>query len=254
MPLPRARKLHEKKARRQDILAAAARLFERSGFAALTMAQVAHSVGLAKGTLYLYFQTKEELFLALAEEALLAWFEGLDEAFSEAEPGSMTVVQISDRMASDLADQPLLSRLLPFLHPVLEHNVDRLAALNFRELLATRLGRTGRYLERLVPGLKEGEGAPCMMQAYQVILGAAQLGNPSPVVTELLDAPGLHVFQGGFQTLASAGIARVLRVETPVQQSEEKPLKAKKAKVEAVEKPVKAPKPNPEAPPSLFDF
>jgi AcrR family transcriptional regulator len=41
------------------------------------MAELAEQCGLAKGTLYLYFDSKEELFLAALELELAAWFEHL---------------------------------------------------------------------------------------------------------------------------------------------------------------------------------
>jgi AcrR family transcriptional regulator len=53
-------------ARRQSILAAAERVFVTKGFEAATMEQVAEEAALAKGTLYLYFTSKEDLFLGLA--------------------------------------------------------------------------------------------------------------------------------------------------------------------------------------------
>lgn len=53
--------------RRQQILDAAVRLWTRHGFDATTVERVAREAGLAKGTIYLYFPTKDALFAAAAE-------------------------------------------------------------------------------------------------------------------------------------------------------------------------------------------
>ena len=53
--------------RRQAIIATAARLFAREGYAECEMEQVASELGVAKGTLYLYFKSKEELFYACVD-------------------------------------------------------------------------------------------------------------------------------------------------------------------------------------------
>lgn len=55
-------------ARREQIIAAALACFARRGYHATTMADVASHAGVSKGTPYLYFQSKEALFLALHEQ------------------------------------------------------------------------------------------------------------------------------------------------------------------------------------------
>src|SRR6516164_8107393 len=55
-------------ARRDQIIAAALACFARTGYHATTMADVAAQAGVSKGTPYLYFDSKEALFLALHEE------------------------------------------------------------------------------------------------------------------------------------------------------------------------------------------
>jgi AcrR family transcriptional regulator len=55
--------------RRDTILSAAREVFSRVGFAAATVEDVAEQAGIGKGTLYLYFRSKEEIYLAcLVEE------------------------------------------------------------------------------------------------------------------------------------------------------------------------------------------
>jgi AcrR family transcriptional regulator len=51
--------------RTQEILAAARQLLEQRGLEAMTMEEIAAVAGVAKGTLYLYFQSKDDLIQAL---------------------------------------------------------------------------------------------------------------------------------------------------------------------------------------------
>ncbi len=62
------RRQREKKLRKKEILAAAKVLFFEQGFAATSMNQIAKLVELSKGTLYLYFKNKEELYVSLLVE------------------------------------------------------------------------------------------------------------------------------------------------------------------------------------------
>jgi AcrR family transcriptional regulator len=61
----RARSPNAKRARRHFILTTAEQILRSDGFDAFTMNSLATTTGLAKGTLYLYFSSREELVLAL---------------------------------------------------------------------------------------------------------------------------------------------------------------------------------------------
>lgn len=57
----------DRESRRRDIIAAAATVFARRGCRAATVDEIAEAAGLAKGTVYLSFPSKEDLFFALFE-------------------------------------------------------------------------------------------------------------------------------------------------------------------------------------------
>jgi TetR/AcrR family transcriptional regulator len=59
------RREREKENRRQDIIDAAERIFFAKGLDAATMDEIAEEAELSKGTLYLYFKSKEELYLQI---------------------------------------------------------------------------------------------------------------------------------------------------------------------------------------------
>jgi AcrR family transcriptional regulator len=60
-----------KDARPQELLAAALDLFVEKGFASTRLEDVAKRAGVSKGTLYLYFENKEELFKAVVRENIV---------------------------------------------------------------------------------------------------------------------------------------------------------------------------------------
>ncbi|MDC8759537.1 TetR/AcrR family transcriptional regulator [Janthinobacterium fluminis] len=72
-----------KDARPQELLAAALALFVERGFASTRLEDVAKRAGVSKGTLYLYFENKEELFKAVVRENIV-------HAIGEAEGGLAT--------------------------------------------------------------------------------------------------------------------------------------------------------------------
>src|SRR4051794_22095326 len=74
------RKRKQPETRRADIISAALRLFAAKGFAATRLDDVAEAAGIAKGTVYLYFETKEELFRDVVRQELVPVLDRFDEA------------------------------------------------------------------------------------------------------------------------------------------------------------------------------
>lgn len=64
------RKEREKQQRREEIMQAAEEVFFSKGFEKSTMDDVAEKAELSKGTLYLYFKSKEDLHMAVARKAI----------------------------------------------------------------------------------------------------------------------------------------------------------------------------------------
>jgi len=76
----RERRKHE---RPRELLQAALELFVEKGFAATRVEEVALRAGVSKGTLFLYYDTKEDLFKAVVQANLTPHFITWDQAFDE---------------------------------------------------------------------------------------------------------------------------------------------------------------------------
>lgn len=68
--MPHAHRQRRKEARPQELLDAALQLFVEKGYAATRTDEVAQRAGVSKGTLYLYYPSKEELFKAVVRSNL----------------------------------------------------------------------------------------------------------------------------------------------------------------------------------------
>jgi AcrR family transcriptional regulator len=71
--------------RQEEILDAAAQLFAKHGYAATDTQLLADELGVGKGTLYRYFPSKEELFLAAVDRAMRKLRESIDDSIAELE-------------------------------------------------------------------------------------------------------------------------------------------------------------------------
>lgn len=83
-----------REARPQEILDAALSVIAEKGFAAARMADVAQRAGVTKGTIYLYFPSKEELFKSLVRAAIGGTLEQVT-AYADAYQGSARELLVS---------------------------------------------------------------------------------------------------------------------------------------------------------------
>jgi len=115
----RARSAEQKELRRLAVLKAAEAYFHEVGYEAFSMAQLAKKTGVAKGTLYLYFNTREELFLTLYEQSLIRW----SQVFIANLSAAMTSKAYAQALyLTAIADGTFLPLLIRLEH-LIEHNV-----------------------------------------------------------------------------------------------------------------------------------
>jgi TetR/AcrR family fatty acid metabolism transcriptional regulator len=87
-PAPPERKPDAKAAdKRERILAAAERIFARHGFFAARVSEIAKEAGVADGTIYLYFKSKDDLLISLFEHRMRQVNALLSQAIADRPPG-----------------------------------------------------------------------------------------------------------------------------------------------------------------------
>ena len=195
----RAYGIEDKQVRRTDILAAARGLFTGAGGELPSVASIAAAAGLAKGTVYLYFETKEAIF---ADLLLAEWTEVLSELEAVFDVDDGRDAQVSafvTRFATYLESHPNLLSLDALGHEI-ERNLELAALQAFKRDLNERLASTGAAVERAL-ALPSGRGLQMLMRTYAFTRGlwltlgdgtsfAVEKGNaPAPgFATELADA------------------------------------------------------------------
>lgn len=199
----------QKLERRQVLIDKAWMLFQTQTYEQINIIDVAQSANLAKGTVYLYFKTKEALFMAVLIDQFTRWFDSVDEALGST---AGTIEQVVRIIADALAQNPPLARLFAIVHVILEHNIDYDDLLRFKQFLRERVSHTGSLLEAYLDLLQEGEGGLLLLRAYALVIGIQHLADPSPVARQVLETrPEMGVFQIDFATEFPIVLTALLR-------------------------------------------
>ncbi|HLL52357.1 MAG TPA: TetR family transcriptional regulator [Myxococcaceae bacterium] len=205
----RARKAEDKQERRGAILEVALEAFEAGSFADVKMSEVAERAGLAKGTVFLYFPTKEALFLALLEERLAGWFDAFGRELSQGQT-AWTAKHAAEVVASTVVAHEPLARLLTLLHVILELNVERESVQRFKAMLLERVSHAGALLEARLPFLAGGEGGQFLLHLHALVIGLRQMADNGGVVKEVLDEPRMAPLRVDFARELEAVVERML--------------------------------------------
>ena len=115
--------------KRGQILDGAKQVFMKMGFDAASMNDVTREAGVSKGTIYVYFQSKEDLFAALIEREKGRFAEALRDILAE----SRDVEEGLRRFATVFIDQIVTTDMIPAMRTVLGV-IDRMPGLCHRFL------------------------------------------------------------------------------------------------------------------------
>jgi len=207
----RARGAADKAARRQAILVAAGDLFEEAGGELPSVDQVARRAGLAKGTVYLYFRAKEEMFLALLTQELGGWFHALTAVMQDDALVRAGAPAIAEALVTDLAGRRNMLRLAVQCHGTLERNVAEDAVLAFKQVTSGGLAELGAMVEDRFAGVKRSEGPTLLLQLYALIVGLWQLAEPPKSARAILERPEFRDLKPDFEHALLGGVTAILR-------------------------------------------
>jgi len=168
----RARSETEKTDRRQSILRAAEALIAEVGMDRWSMSALGKKAGVAKGTLYLYFETKEELLLALYVERLEDWCTKLIDGTRR----NMSDSAFCTLFFSIAKTDPLFLDLSARLSSVIERNVAMESFVASKRAMLGVVVPLAQHLETCLK-LKPGGGEKIVTSFTALMLGAAQLDS-----------------------------------------------------------------------------
>ena len=219
----RARNVKAKEARRNSILEAAATLYQADRTALPTTSQISRHCQISKGALYLYFKSKEEIFLAIIETYLLDWLslfctdnlahpaQGFDNE------GLVSILECACEFAET---NPVFLQLVSMNNCVIEHNVDHKILLHHKNLIAARLNKAAYSITKDNGVLSQQQAAGLIMRSYSVLLGLWQVAHPRDSIAKVLRTSSTQVLMPDFAQSSRQILEQMWLVETEIKKPE----------------------------------
>jgi AcrR family transcriptional regulator len=177
----RARTAEQKAQRRSAVLEAAEKFFLEVGYEAFSMSNLAKNIGIAKGTLYLYFETREDIFLTLYEQSLVRWSDIFIDELGETIASQVYARKLFEAAAADGTFLPLQIRL----EHLIEHNVAVPRLIQSKQIFIGRVDKIAKATASAL-GLSEAQAIEVVKTMGVLLIGATQSDQAPSLDEEVL--------------------------------------------------------------------
>ena len=164
--------------RKEEIINACALLYETMSFKEITLKEIGEKTSFTRTSIYNYFQTKEEIFLALFQREYEAWIRDLKIMLEENE--KMSVAGFSGALAHTLEKRGRLLKLLSMNHYDMEANSRMENLVAFKTAYGNSLRTLSCCLEKFFPEMTDRDIQGFIYAFFPFLFGV----YPYTVVTE----------------------------------------------------------------------
>ena len=137
--------------RREEIINACEQLYRTMSFREITLKEIGKITSFSRPTIYNYFETKEEIFLALFQREYDRWNEDLTAILEENE--KLTKAELAEMIAASLAGREQLLKLLAMNNYDMEANSRPERLVAFKESYGRSLGLMRELLLKFCPDM-----------------------------------------------------------------------------------------------------
>ena len=166
------------RARKNEIVDACAVLYERMSFRDITIKDIGEHTSLKRSAIYNYFQTKEEIFLALLQREYEQWAEELTMITDSRE--AMTADEIAGELARSLETRGRMLKLFSMNHFDMEANSRLENLTEFKAAYGKSVNAVERCIAKFCPDVSEHDRQSFIYAFFPFIYGI----YPYTVVTE----------------------------------------------------------------------
>lgn len=136
-------------ARKEEIISACAELYKTMSFKEITIKEIGNATTFTRTSIYNYFQTKEEIFLALLQREYELWVQSLKRIQSGHE--SMTREEFADALAHSLEERQNLLKIMSMNHYDMEDSSRLERLIEFKMVYGKSLAEVRNCLDKFFP-------------------------------------------------------------------------------------------------------
>ena len=155
--------------RREEIICACEKLYQTMSFKEITLREIGNETSFSRPTIYNYFHTKEEIFLALYELEYRRWNEDLEKIMEAND--SLTRTQVAEKIAHSLEKREQLLKLLSMNNYDMEANSRLELLTTFKAAYGQSMTNIRSILSKFCPEISKEEQQNFIYIFYPFMFG-----------------------------------------------------------------------------------
>ena len=193
--------------RREKIVSACEKLYQTMSFREITLKEIGNEVPFSRPTIYNYFQTKEEIFLALFEREYRTWTKDLEKIGKK----DINNEELAEAVAKSLEKRALMLRLLSVNLYDMEENsrIERL--VEFKKAYCKSVEAFDVLLQKTLPNQDEEERRETLVTAFEFIHGVYPYAHATKKQIEAMKEAGCRYDKKSIYELSLLGLKKILK-------------------------------------------
>ena len=199
----------QKAARRDEIMSACLALYQTKSFRDISMGDIADYTSFSRPSIYNYFETKEEIFLALFQREYECWTAELEEMIATNE--RMDADAFADAVAKTVEKRTLLLKLLSMnMYDMEEHSrMERLT--EFKAAYGASMDTMEKGLEKFFPASSVEQRKDFIWHFFPFMFGIYPYTFVTDKQKEAMKKAGTRILHQGVYELTRGMIAELLK-------------------------------------------
>lgn len=155
--------------RREEIINACKELYKKENFKDITIKQIGEKTTFSRTSIYNYFQTKEEIFLALFQIEYENWIRDLNKIYNE--NSKLTKEEFASKLAKTLEQRPTLLKLLSMNMYDMEENSKIEALVSFKTAYGISIKTVRKCLDKFFTNMSEKDKDKFLFSFFPFMYG-----------------------------------------------------------------------------------
>ena len=196
-------------ARKEEIIDACAALYETMWFRDITIRDIGAKTSFTRTSIYNYFQTKEEIFLALLQWEHELWISDLEELARREAP--LSTEQFADALACTLEKRGCMLKLMSMNLYDMEGNSRLENLVSFKRSYAGALQAVTRCLEKFFPRMTAGSIQGFLYAFFPFLFGVYPYTSHTEKQLQAMEAARVNYTHYSLFALTESFVCNLLR-------------------------------------------
>lgn len=196
-------------ARKEEIIDACASLYETKSFRDITIRDIGEKTSFTRTSIYNYFHSKEEIFLALLRREHEAWTEDLNGISRQY--GKLSAEEFADKLARSLEKRGCMLKLLSMNLYDMEGNSRIENLVDFKRVYADSMKALTSCLEKYFPYMTETDVQEFLYAVYPFLFGIYPYTTATEKQKQAMDLAHIKYVNYSIYEITVSFISKIIR-------------------------------------------